>query len=57
MDNSLATFVHQLLDLEIKFRNLEDRVSVMEERTCDHESRLEDLERWQEKAQDQLDEY
>ena len=34
---------------------LVDRVSVLEDRTCAHESRLEDLETWQEKADDKLE--
>lgn len=53
----LAGILRRLLLLEDKLKSLEERVSVMEENTCDHESRLEDLETWQEKVDDELDEY
>jgi hypothetical protein len=43
--------------LEKLFGKLDERVCVIEENTCNHESRLEDLEKWQEKVDDQIDGY
>ena len=47
----------KLIALERRVDELCDTVDVMQERTCDHESRLEDIETWQETVEDELDEY
>ena len=57
MDPRIRAIIANLKMLDEKFERLEDRVGVLEENTCTNESRLEDLERWQEKADDKLDEY
>ena len=44
-----------LLRVFDKLVAIEGRVSVLEERTCAHESRLEDLETWQDKVDDKLE--
>lgn len=41
-----------LYQLIKELRELAERVEVLEERTCSHESRLEDLENWQDKIED-----
>ena len=41
----IKTFMARLRAVEIDKKNLEDRVAVLEDLTCDHESRLEDLEK------------
>ena len=41
--------------LETLWSVLSDRVAILEEVTCNHESRLEDVEDWQEKVEDHLD--
>ena len=52
MDSLIARLIAEIEILEMKWAALEDRVAVMEEITTDHESRLEDLEEWQ----DEIDE-
>jgi hypothetical protein len=44
-----------IIELKRRIDNLDDRLLVIEERTCEHENRLEDIESWQEKAEDHLD--
>lgn len=41
--------------LDAALREIKDRVSVVEERTQNHESRLEDLEKWRDEVDDRLD--
>ena len=43
--------------LKFTIDNLNDRIAVIEENTCNHESRLEDLEKAVEKLEDEVDEY
>lgn len=40
----IKIFEARIKALETANKNLEDRVAVLEDLTCDHESRLEDLE-------------
>ena len=54
---ALSKMIADIADLFIRFGNIEDRVSVLEEVTAPHESRLEDLEVWQEKVDDNLERY
>lgn len=42
----------ELYQLIKDLHELAERVEVLEERTCSHESRLEDLENWQEQIDD-----
>ena len=49
--------IADVADLFIRFGDVEDRVSVLEEVTAPHESRLEDLEMWKEQTDDKLEEY
>jgi len=55
MDSGLD-FVQMVLSklaaLGSSLRQLEDRVSVLEERTLSHENRLEDVEQWREQVED-----
>ena len=53
----LQVFLARLECLEVRWAKLEERVAVMEENTCDHETRLEELEEWKEEADDILDCY
>lgn len=41
----IKIFEARIKALETVNKNLEDRVAVLEDLTCDHESRLEDLEK------------
>ena len=45
----------RLATLEDELTKLDDRVSVMETCTQDYQSRLEDLETWQDKVDDKLE--
>jgi len=54
---ALSKMIADIADLFIRFGNVEDRVSVLEDVTAPHESRLEDLEVWQEKVKDDLERY
>lgn len=38
--------IHRLNALSLSLAMLEERVSVLEERTIDHDLRIEDLEEW-----------
>ena len=49
MTNKDLAPLYQLIK---ELRELAERVEVLEERTCSHESRLEDLENWQDKIED-----
>lgn len=51
----IAAILTWLGDLELRQRRIEDRVGVLEDNTCSHESRLEDLEQWQEQVKDKQD--
>jgi len=53
----LSKMIADVADMFIRFGDIEDRVSVLEEVTAPHESRLEDLELWQEKVDDNLERY
>ena len=55
MDKLLARILHQLECLEMKWTRLEDRVDVIEERTCANFNRLDEVEEWQEKVDDKLE--
>lgn len=44
MADELKVLLARLHAVEVQMINLADRVSVLEERTIDHESRLEDIE-------------
>ena len=57
MDPRVRALIANLKELQHKYDRLEDRVSVMEENTCNHESRLEDCEKAIEKLEDEVDEY
>ena len=52
---TLANIFSRLHTLEEELTKLADRVSVLEDRTCSHESRVEDLETWQDKVDDKLE--
>lgn len=57
MTPDLMMRLSQRLDsLEVLWAALEDRVAVLEENTCTWDNRLEELEEWQEKVDDQIDE-
>ena len=45
LDSTYSLILANLHALETVNKNLEDRVAVLEDLTCDHESRLEDLEK------------
>ena len=49
MTNKDLAPLYQLIK---ELRELAERVEVLEERTCSHESRLEDLEKWQSEIDD-----
>ena len=51
----VSLWISKLRWLTTKVKDLEDRITVLEERTCSHESRLEDLETWQDKVDDKLE--
>lgn len=53
----LRDIADKLIALEKRVSKLDDTVDVVHERTCDHESRLKDLEEWQEEVQDEFDAY
>ena len=55
--NGMAELERRFRALEKRFGKLDERVKVIEDNTCNHESRLEDLEKWQEKVDDQIDGY
>jgi predicted nucleic acid-binding Zn-ribbon protein len=64
MGSHLQAIIARFEAIEQKFEYLEKRVSrlegetdVIQERTCEHENRLEDLETWQEKVDDELEIY
>jgi hypothetical protein len=48
---------NQITMLEKRVSRLEGETDVIQERTCEHENRLEDLETWQEKVDDIIEEY
>ena len=56
-DKLMAGVLAEIAVLRVKIDGLEDRTSVLEEVTAPHESRLEDLELWQEKVDDNLERY
>ena len=51
----IAVILARLGNLEARQRRIEDRVGILEDNTCSHESRLEDLEQWQEQVEDKQD--
>lgn len=55
MDSPFKRIMAHIEKLEQLWTALEDRVGVLEENTTNHESRLEDLEEWQEEVDDTLD--
>ena len=57
MDSRLRAVIVNIQALQEKYDCLEDRIAVMEEITCDVETRLEDLEKSVEILQDEVDEY
>ena len=64
MGSHLQAIIARFLDIEQKFEHLEKRVSkledtvdVIQERSCTNFSSIEDLEAWQEKVDDIIEEY
>jgi uncharacterized coiled-coil protein SlyX len=64
MGSHLQAIIARFLDIEQKFEYLERRVSkleetvdVVQERTCTNFNSIEELESWQEKVDDKLDDY
>jgi hypothetical protein len=53
----LATFLARLEAMEQLWSALEDRVGVLEENTTSWDCRIEELEEWQKKVDDIIDEY
>jgi hypothetical protein len=54
-DCSLELIMAEIRALKVYIANLRDRVSVLETNTASWDCRIEDLEDWQEKAEDHLD--
>lgn len=53
--HELCKLEGRIVALEVRWRELEDKVDVMHECTGTYGSRLEDMEKWQEKVEDRLD--
>jgi len=57
MDSRLRAMIANIMANTEKYELLEERIAVIEENTCDHESRLEDLEKAVEELMDKIDDY
>ena len=55
MDSRLRAMIANIM--ANTYELLEERLAVIEENTCDHESRLEDLEKAVEELMDKIDDY
>jgi archaellum component FlaC len=53
---TLCNLLARMATLENELTKLDDRVAVLEDCTQNYQSRLEDLETWQDKVDDRLDE-
>lgn len=51
----VSLWISKLRWLTTKVKNLKDRITVLDELTCSHENRLEQLEEWQDKIDDRLE--
>ena len=51
----LVRLKREVMCLRKELDNIKDRLSVVEEQSCENRNRLEDLEEWQEQTDERLD--
>ena len=51
----LASLKYEVMCLRQELDGIKDRLSVVEEQSCENRNRLEDLEEWQEQTDERLD--